>query len=69
MYLCRKFLFMTGINYITDDKGNKKSIIIDLNKWGDIIEDIFDAIEAKNRLKEKSEFYHNVRKQIIAKHK
>ena len=60
---------MTGINYITDNKGNKKSIIIDLSKWGDIIEDIFDAIEAKNRLKEKSESYHDVRKQIISKHK
>ena len=60
---------MTGIKYITDNKGNKKSIIIDLDKWGDIIEDIFDAIEVKNRLKEKSESYHEVRKQIIAKHK
>ena len=60
---------MTGIKYITDDKGNKKSIVIDLNKWGDVIEDIFDAIEAKSRLEEKSESYHKVREQIIAKHK
>jgi hypothetical protein len=60
---------MTGIKYITNDKGEKQSVIIDLKKWGDIIEDIFDAIEAKSRVNEKSESYDSVRKKILAKHK
>ena len=45
---------MKGIEYITDEKGDRKSIIIDLKKWGDLIEDLIDAIEAKERVGEES---------------
>jgi len=55
---------MTGIQYITDEKGNKQSIIIDLKKWGEYVEDFLDAIEAKQRKDEESESYSSVREKI-----
>ncbi|MFA4852823.1 MAG: hypothetical protein WC868_08955 [Bacteroidales bacterium] len=58
---------MTGIKYITDEKGNKQSIVIDLKKWGEYIDDILDAIEASQRLKEPSVSYKSARKKFIKK--
>jgi len=55
---------MTGIQYITDEKGNKQSIIIDLKKWGEYVEDFLDVIEAKQRKDEESESYSSVREKI-----
>ncbi len=62
-----KILVMTGIQYITDEKGNKQSIIIDLKKWGEYVEDFLDAIEAKQRKDEESESYSSVREKILNK--
>jgi hypothetical protein len=45
---------MKGIEYLIDDKGERKSIVIDLKKWGDLVEDLLDAIDAKERVEEES---------------
>jgi len=41
---------MQGINFITDAKGKKKAVVIDLALYGDIIEDFIDGIVATERL-------------------
>ncbi|MEM6844387.1 MAG: hypothetical protein AAF632_19365 [Bacteroidota bacterium] len=35
---------MEGINYLTDNDGNKKAIVIDLEKYGEYLEDLLDVI-------------------------
>ena len=40
---------MEGIDYITDEKGNKKAIIIPIDKYKDHIEDIEDLLTALDR--------------------
>ena len=40
---------INGIHYIVDDKGNKKSVVIDLEKWGDYWEDFYDILVSESR--------------------
>jgi len=42
---------MQGIDFITDEKGKKKAVVIDLHDHGKIVEDIIDGIVASRRLK------------------
>jgi hypothetical protein len=45
---------MDGIRFITDDKGHRVAVQIDLKKYGAILEDFFDAIVSESRRREKS---------------
>ncbi len=60
---------MKGIEYLIDEYGERKSIVIDLKEWGELIEDLLDAIEAKERVEEESVPYRIVRKKILKKNK
>ena len=40
---------MKGVSYITDAKGHKKAVIIDLKEYAEIWEDLHDALEIKAR--------------------
>jgi hypothetical protein len=46
---------MTGIKYMTDNKGRKRSVIIDLKKHGKIWEDFYDTLVIKQRVNEPRE--------------
>ena len=37
---------MKGFRYIYDDDGNPKSVVLDLDEWGEIWEDIYDGMMA-----------------------
>lgn len=43
---------MKGIHYITDDTGKRTAVILDLDEWGDVWEDIYDALVSESRKKE-----------------
>jgi hypothetical protein len=45
---------MRGIQYITDEKGNKTAVIISLTNYKEEVEDFIDGLEAKSRLEEPS---------------
>lgn len=45
---------MKGINYITDEKGNKTAIVISLKNYQEEVEDFLDGIEAASRVSEPS---------------
>jgi hypothetical protein len=45
---------MTGIQYVTDQKGRKVGVLIDLKKHGAIWEDFRDGLISESRRKEKS---------------
>jgi len=44
---------MTGIQFVTDDKGRKVAVQIDLKKYGAIWEDFWDGLVSESRRKEK----------------
>jgi len=40
---------MKGIQFVVDDAGKKKAVIIDLAEWGEVWEDIYDVLVARSR--------------------
>jgi hypothetical protein len=52
---------MNGIQFVTDEKGRKLAVQIDLRKYGAIWEDIWDGLISESRRKEKSTSYEEYR--------
>ena len=52
---------MTGIQFVTDEKGRKVGVLIDLKKHGAIWEDFWDGLVAESRRKEKGISYEQYR--------
>ncbi len=44
---------MTGIQFVTDDKGRKVAVQIDLKRYGAILEDFWDGMISQSRRHEK----------------
>jgi hypothetical protein len=44
---------MTGIQYVTDEKGRKVALQINLKKYGSVLEDFWDGLISESRRKEK----------------
>ena len=43
---------MDGVQFVVDGDGNKKAVLIDLDMHGDLLEDFFDIVISRERLKE-----------------
>ena len=52
---------MTGIQFVTDDKGRRVAVQIDLKKHRAIWEDFWDGLVSESRRKEKSIPYEHYR--------
>jgi hypothetical protein len=46
---------MKGIQYVTNEKGIKTAVIIDLKEYSELWEDFYDALTAKKRENEPRE--------------
>jgi hypothetical protein len=44
---------MTGIQFVTDEKGRKVGVLIDLKKHGSVWQDFWDGLVSESRRKEK----------------
>jgi hypothetical protein len=44
---------MSGIQFVTDEKGRKVGVLIDLKKHGAVWEDFWDGLVSESRRKEK----------------
>jgi hypothetical protein len=44
---------VTGIQFVTDDKGRKVAVQIDLKKYGALLEDFWDGLISQSRRHEK----------------
>jgi len=44
---------MTGIQFVTDEKGRKVAVQIDLQKYGERLEDFWDGLVSESRRREK----------------
>ena len=40
---------MKGIQFVVDDTGEKRAVLIDLSEWGDLWEDIYDVLVSESR--------------------
>ena len=54
-----------GIQYIVDDKGKKKSVILDLEKWGDYWEDFYDILVSESRRDEPNVSWEKLKKEAL----
>ena len=55
---------MSDIQYIVDDKGIKRAVIIDLDKFRDLWEDFYDSLIARSRADEPRESLNTVKKHL-----
>jgi hypothetical protein len=60
---------MEGIQYLTDKKGERVAVQIDLKKHGDLWEDVYDSLVANSRAKEPREGIASVKKRLIKQKK
>jgi len=43
---------VSGIQFVTDSDGNRVAVLLDLGKWSELWEDIYDNIVADSRSEE-----------------
>ncbi|HEX8153036.1 MAG TPA: hypothetical protein VF698_07930 [Thermoanaerobaculia bacterium] len=46
---------MKGVRFVTDDDGKRVAVLLDLEEWGDVWEDVYDSMVAASRASEASE--------------
>jgi hypothetical protein len=57
---------MHGVQYVTDEQGEKTAVLIDLKKNGDLWEDFYDVTLAAKRKAEPRESLESVKKRILS---
>ncbi len=57
---------MTGIQFIVDNKGQKKGVLIDLKKHKELWEDFYDSLIARSREDEPRESLEDSKKLLNA---
>ncbi|MEW6614178.1 MAG: hypothetical protein AB1401_01740 [Thermodesulfobacteriota bacterium] len=55
---------MEGIQFVTDEKGQRVAVQINLKKFGELWEDFYDSLLAQQRAKEPRESLESVRKRL-----
>jgi len=53
-----------GIQFVTNDKGQKVAVMIDLRKYGELWEDFYDSLTARVRADEPRETLASVKKRL-----
>ncbi len=43
---------MKGIQFVVDEAGKKKAVLIDLEEWGELWEDFYDILVSQSRRNE-----------------
>ena len=56
---------MEGIHFVTNEKGRRIAVQIDLDRHGELWEDIQDQLLAEERADDKREPYATVRKRLV----
>ena len=52
---------MTGIQFLSNEKGEKTAVLLDLKKYGELWEDFYDSIIAEKRKNEPRETLSSVK--------
>ena len=56
---------MKGVEFVVDEKGKKKSVVLDLKTHRDVWEDFCDVLRAKERGDEPRESLESVKKKVL----
>ncbi len=56
---------MKGVQFLIDDEGERKAVMIDLSIHSELWEDFFDAVIAKERKDEPRETLKEVRRKVL----
>jgi hypothetical protein len=56
---------MKGVQFVVDDEGKQKAVLIDLTVHGELWEDFYDAVIAKERENEPSESWDEAKRKIF----
>ncbi|HEY1730709.1 MAG TPA: hypothetical protein VGG15_03125 [Terriglobales bacterium] len=56
---------MNGVQFVTDEKGRKVAVQLDLKKYGALLEELWDGIIAESRRKEKGVPYERVKADLV----
>jgi hypothetical protein len=40
---------MIGVQFVTDEQGQRVGVLLDLKQWGELWEDIYDSVMAMER--------------------
>ena len=56
---------MKGVQFLVDDDGERKAVVIDLSLHGELWEDFFDVALAKERRNEPRESLQDVRRKVL----
>ena len=56
---------MKGVQFLIDDEGERKAVMIDLGIHSELWEDFFDAVVAKERQDELRETLEEVRRKVL----
>lgn len=62
-------MVLEGIQFVTDASGKRTAVILDLDRYGEVWEDIYDILVAREREEEPRESLEDVRKVLIAEGK
>jgi hypothetical protein len=62
-------VIMEGIQFLTNDKGERVAVQIDLSKYGDLWEDVYDSLTARKRSREPRESLDSVKERLIKQRK
>ncbi|MFP3898527.1 MAG: hypothetical protein ACLFVD_04385 [Dehalococcoidia bacterium] len=57
-----------GVEFVIDDSGEKKAVLIDLKRHGDVWEDFYDTLRAKERESEPRESLQDVKEKVLGRH-
>ena len=55
---------MQGIDFVIDEKGIKKAVLIDLEKWGEVWEDFYDILISKQRENEEEIGWEDLKQEL-----
>jgi hypothetical protein len=57
---------LEGIQFVTDTAGKRTAVLLDLNIYGELWEDIYDVLVAQKRESEPRESLEEVKQMLIA---
>ena len=57
---------MKGIQFVVDDAGKKKAVLIDLAEWGEVWEDFYDVLVARSRENEPAVDWEVLKTEMVA---
>jgi len=58
---------MSGFDFVTDERGRKKAVLIDLKKHGRLWEDVYDAWVCESRKNGPFESHESVKRRLKAR--